>query len=313
MRVVNAARALPADAVRPLWSSASALVYIGGFVALVATVVLLGISNDSWGEWALVGTAVVATGAALGVALLLQGAERAIAAGVAAMLAVVFAAVVAGALLAALGALEAELGDYQPAALVVELVLIGGALAAVARFRAPIVLLPAALAFWFAVADLSSLGSWDDGGEWLSVAAGAALVLGGTALDRAGRPSYAFWLHAVGGLAVGGALAVLAGADAWALTAVIALAFVAAAFLLGRSSYAVLGAVGILLATTLFAVEPLAIVGGFVPFVPAGEASTLEGWQVAISYLVAGLLLAGIGVLGRLAWPRRAGPDPAEA
>jgi hypothetical protein len=308
---VNVERMLPADAVAPKWSSASALVYSGGFVVLFAGTVLLGLSNDSWGEWALVGTALVATAAALAVALLLQQAKRAIAAGVAALLAVVFAAVVVGALLNVLGALDSELGDYQPAALVVEATLIAGSLIALARFRAPILVLPAALAFWFAVVDLSRLVSWDHVGEVLSIVAGLLLIADGIVVDRLGRHAYGFWQHAVGGLAAGGGLAILAGDDAWALTAVIALGFVAAGFVLGRSSYAVLGALGILLATTLFAVEPTSVAGAFVPFFPPGEASTLSDWQVASAYLVAGLLIAGIGVAGRLAWPRRAGPDPA--
>ena len=298
---------LPADPVEPRWSSASLLVYFGGLVVLVATNVLLGISNDSWGEWALVGTSLLASAAALAAALALEQAERAIAAGVAALLAVVFAAVVVGAVLDVLGALDSELGDYQPAALVVAAALIAASLVALARFRTPILVLPAVLAFWFAAVDLSRIGSWDDAGEVLSVVAGLLLIADGIVVDRLGRHAYGFWQHAVGGLALGGGLALLAG-DAWALTGVIALGFVAVAFALGRSSYAVLGAFGILLATTLFAVEARSIVGAFVPFFPPGEASTLEDWQVALSYLVAGLLIAGIGIVGRLAWPGRTGP-----
>jgi hypothetical protein len=301
---VNVERILPADPVEPKWSSASALVYVGGFAVLLATIFLL----DTWGGWALVGTALVATAAALVVALALERAGRAIAAGVAAVLAVVFATVVVGALLNVLGALDSELGDYQPGTLVVELALIAASLVALARFRAPILILPAALSFWLAVLDLSRLGSWEDAGEVLSIVAGLLLIADGIVVDRLGRPAYGFWQHAVGGLAAGGGLALLAGDGAWALTAAIALGFVAAAFALGRSSYAVLGAFGILLATTLFAVEPASIAGAFVPFFPPGEASTLEDWQVALSYLVAGVLIAAIGVVGRLAWPGRTGP-----
>jgi hypothetical protein len=308
LRAVNVERLLPADPVVPRWSSASALVYIGGAVVLLAANILLGISNDGWGEWALVGTSLLATATALAVAVVLEQAERAIAAGVAALLAVVFAAVVVGAVLNVLGLLDSELGDYQPAALFVAAAVVAGSLAALARFRAPILVLPAVLAFWFAVVDLSRVGSWDEAGEVLSVVAGLLLIADGVVVDRLGRRAYGFWQHAVGGLAAGGGLALLAG-DVWALTAVIALGFIAAAFMLGRSSYAVLGAVGILIATTLFAVEPRSIVGTFVPFFPPGEASTLEDWQVALAYLVAGLLIAGIGVVGRLAWPGRTGPE----
>lgn len=306
---MNVEGVLPADAVRPLWSSASALVYIGGLVTLLATIGLLGIASDGGGDWALFGAAIVACAAALGLALLLESAHRAIAAGVAATLAVVFAAVVAGALLNVIGVLDVELGDYQPAALVVEAVLVAAAIVAIVRFRAPILVLPAALAFWFAVADLASLVSWDDAGELLSVAAGVVLAALGVVVDRAGRAPFGFWLHAVGGLAAGGGLAVLAGDSAWLLTALIALGFVALAFVLARSSYAVLGAVGILIATTLFAVDPSSIFASF-PFGPPSRGDSFEDWQIALSYLVAGLVIAGIGVAGRLWWPRPAGAHP---
>jgi hypothetical protein len=294
---VHVERLLPAPAVRPIWSSASVLVYSGGFVALLATVVLLGASSESWGEWALVGTALVAAGVALALAFALAGAGRAVAAGVAALLAVVFAAVVVGAALDAVGVLDASVGDYQPASLAVEAALVAGALLALARFRAPLLVLPIALTVWFALADLASLGSWDDGAAWLSVLAGALLVAAGIAVDRTGRRPYAFWLHVVGGIALGGGIAVLVGDGAWLLVALVALAFVGAGFALDRSGHTVLGALGILLATTLFAVDPVALVGGFVPFAPVVESGApLEAWEVALSYLVAGLLLAGIGV-----------------
>lgn len=307
-------RLLPANAVRPLWSSASALVYIGGFVALFATLGLLGIAESDGGDWALVGAALVAGLVSFGLAVALQAAERAIAAGVAATFGVLFAGFTTGALLEAAGALDADIGDYQPATLLVEAVLVAASLAAIIRFRAPLLVLPAAATFWLAVTDLGSLGSWDDAGELLSIGAGAILVLGGVAVDRSGREPFGFWLHVVGGLAAGGGLAVLAGDDAWVLTALVGLGFVAVAFVLGRSSYAVLGAIGILIATTLFAADPLSLAGGVFPFFPGGppEGESLDAWQVATSFLVAGLVLAGIGVAGRLAWPGRTGPDPAE-
>lgn len=307
---MNVERLFPADAVRPLWSSASALVYIGGFVTLVATSALLGILSEDGGDWALAGGSLVACALAVALAELLDRADRAIAAGVAATLAVVFAAAVVGALLSAVGAFDVEVADYQPFSLVVEAALIAGALLAIRRYRAPLLVLPAALAFWFAIADLGSLVSWGDAVELLSVAVGVVVAAAGVVVDRAGRRPFAFWLHAVGGLAAGAGIGVLAGDSAWVLTALVAVGFIGVAFVVARSSYAVLGAVGILVATTLFAVEPLSIVGGFLPFGAPSGGDSLEGWQIATSYLVAGLLIAGIGVAGRLWWPRSAGPDP---
>lgn len=306
---MEAERLLPAHAVRPIWSSSSALVYTGGLVVLLATFGLLGVAEDDGGDWALTAGALAACGVAVALAVALQRAERAVAAGVAATLGVVFAGVTAGALLNAVGALEADTGDYQPATLLVEAVLIAAALLALRRFRAPLLVLPVAVTVWVAIADLGSLGSAEDAGEWLSVLAGALLIGAGIAVDRAGRPAYAFWLHAVGGLALGGAIALLAGDDAWGLIALVGLVFIAVAYALARSSYAVLGAIGVLLATTLFAVDPGAFVGAFLPFGPGpSEGDGLDGWQVALAYLVAGLVLAAIGVAGRLWRLPRSGP-----
>src|SRR5688500_4501446 len=160
-------RLLPADALRPRWSSASALVYAGGFTVLFATSALLGILADDHGDWALVGYSVLATVLALGLALALEQSGRAIAAGVLATLAVVFFATFIGSIESVLGILDADLGDYQPGTLVIELATIGSALVALRRFRAPLLVLPIALTLWIAVADLGSLGSWDDAGAVL--------------------------------------------------------------------------------------------------------------------------------------------------
>jgi hypothetical protein len=80
---------LPAEAVRPRWSSESALVYIGAVVALFATTSLLGILGEDHGNAALAGFSALATATALVLALALQRAGRLVAAGVLATLAVV--------------------------------------------------------------------------------------------------------------------------------------------------------------------------------------------------------------------------------
>ena len=302
-------RLLPADAVRPIWSSSSMLVYGGGLAVLFAATALIGIAGDDGGRGAALGAAVVAAAIAFALAELLARANRAIAAGVAATIALLFSVGALGVQLDLVGAFDLTVADWQPASLVLEAAVIGGALLAVRRYRAPLLMLPAAVALWIAIADLGSLVSWGDAEELLSLGVGAVLVAGGVALDRAGRQPFAFWLHTVGALAVGGAVVALAGDPGWLVIAAIALLFVGAAFALRRSSYAVLGAIGILVATTLFAVDPRGVVGAFVPFVGAPSGGdALEDWQIALSYLVAGLVLAAIGVAGRLWRLPRSGP-----
>ena len=290
-------RLLPADALRPRWSSASALVYLGGGVILVATTVLLGILGDDHGDWALVGYSAVAAVLALGLALWLEQSGRAVAAGVLATLAVVFFAIFVGAVENASGILDVDIDDYQPATLLLEALTIAAALVTLRRFRAPLLVLPIALTVWITVADLGSLGSWT-GNEVLSILVGIALIVTAVAVDRAGREPYGFWLHVVGGLALGaGVLALVEGDLAWAFVGLLSLAYVAAAYLLARSSYAVIGTIGILATTTYFSLDGFSLLGAFLPFGSGVIEEGLDPWQVALSFVVAGLVIVVLGLV----------------
>ena len=290
-------RVLPADALRPRWSSASALVYMGGFVILVATTLLLGILGDDHGDWALAGYSALAAVLALGLALWLQQSSRAVAAGVLATVAVVFFAILVGAVENAIGILDVDIDDYQPATLLLEALTVAAALLALQRFRAPLLMLPIALAVWITVADLGSLGSWD-GSEVLSILAGIALIVTAIAVDRAGREPYGLWLHLVGGLALGGGVLALVESDpAWAFVGLLSLAYVAAAYLLARSSYAVLGTIGILATTTYFSLDGFSLLGAFLPFGSGVIEEGLDPWQVALSFVAAGLVIVVLGLV----------------
>lgn len=291
-------RLLPADPLRPRWSSASALVYLGSFVALVATAALLGILGDDHGDWALVGYSALATALALVLALWLEQSGRAVAAGVLATLAVVFFAIFVGSVENAIGILDVDVGDYQPAALLLEALTIAAALVALRRFRAPLLVLPIALTLWIAVADLGSLGSWDAAGEVLSILVGSALVVAAVTVDHAGREPYGFWLHAVGGLALGGGVLALVESNlAWAFVGLLSLAYVAASYLFARSSYAVLGTIGILATTTYFTLDGFSLLGAFLPFGSGEIEQGIDPWQVALSFVAAGLVIVALGLV----------------
>lgn len=287
-------RLLPADALRPRWSSASALVYIGGFVMLSATSSLLGILGEDHGNAALVGYAILATAVALGLALVLLQAGRPVAAGVLATLAVVFFAVFVGALEAWIGIIDEEVtGDeWQPGLLVLELLTIGAALLALQRFRAPLLVLPIALVFAFALIDLGAE-------EYMAIVSGVILAAAGHAVDRAGREPYGMWLHFVGGAAFGGGVLALVDGDAgWILVGLLSIAYVFGAHAFSRSSYAVLGAIGILATTTYFIEDGLSFVGAFVPLDVGETAGGVDPWEIAFYYVLAGLLILGLGLAG---------------
>ena len=290
-------RLLPVDALRPRWSSGSALVYIGAFVALIATAVLLGIVADDHGEEALVGASLFAAAGALGLAFLLQERSHDVAAGVFAFLAVTFFVVFVGSVESWLGILDAETDDYQPGSLIVEGAAIAASLAALQRFRAPLLILPIALAIWFTVADLASALSANNAGELLSMVVGVGLAAAGVIVDRQGLRPYGFWLHAVAGIAFGGAVVTLVEGDGgWALVGLLSLVYVAIAYWLERASYAVLGAVGILATTTYVTLDSFSFAGEFLPF-GVGGGEGIEKWQATSYFLVAGLLLAVLGLL----------------
>ena len=289
---------LPADALRPRWSSASALVYLGGFVILFATSALLGILGDDHGDWALIGYSALATVLALALAQWLAQSGRAVAAGVLATLAVIFFATFVGSVENVLGILDAELGDYQAGALIVELATIAAGFVALQRFRAPLLVLPIVVTFWFALIDLGSLASGDTVGEVLAILVGLALIVAGIAVDRAGREPYAFWVHLVGGLSLGGGVLALVESDVgWAFVGLLSLAYVAASYLFARSSYAVLGAIGILTTTTYFTLDGFSVLGAFLPFGSGEVNEGLDPWQIALSFVAAGLVIVGLGLV----------------
>lgn len=300
-------RLLPADPLRPRWSSASSLVYLGAFVVLLATSVLLGILSDLHGDGALVGYSALACAVALGLAVGLQEQGRAVAAGVLATLAVLFFAIFVGSFEDLIGILDAELDDYEPGALLLEAATIGAALVALRRFRAPLLILPIAVTLWITLVDLGSVLDWGASEEVLSLVAGVGLMLAGLVVDRARREPYAFWLHAVGGVAFGiGVLSLVEGDLGWALVGLLSLAYVAIAYRHERSSYAVLGAIGILATTTYFTLNGFSVVGAFLPFGSGEVEEGLEPWQTALSFVAAGLIIVLLGLLHdrlRSLWP----------
>jgi hypothetical protein len=301
-----------AEPLRPRWSTGAVLVYIGGLVALAATGTLLGILGEMHGDRALVGYGALATVGALGLALLLQYARRDVAAGLAATLGVIFFTVFVGAVMSAVGLAEAESEGYDPAVHVLEAAMVVAALLALARFRAPLLVLLIALTVLITVLDLASELDWDDAVTAAALVVGALLAAAGVAVDRSGREPYGFWLHLVGGAAVGWAVVDLLSGDArWILVGAVSLAYVAVAYLLGRSSYAVLGAIGILATTTYFTLDVVSFATTLVPFAGEGTGADVEPWQVAAWFIVSGLVIGLLGLVGeRLRAPWRDRDDP---
>jgi hypothetical protein len=234
------------DVLKPRWTSAAYLLYLGGLTVLVAASYSLAYLSRSYGEAAYVAWALLVLVVLSVIATAFRRAGRWIAAGLFA-----FAAVVAfGAFVAALwswfGWLSTSfVSGFHVGSLALDLLVVAAALVALRRFRFPFISMIAAVVGWYFVADLLS-----NGGNWTAtVTLLVGLVYLGVAagLDSGERRPSAFWFHLVSGLLIGGSLVYFwhSGTTGWILVALLGLAYIGFAALTGRSSWAVLGSFGV--------------------------------------------------------------------
>jgi hypothetical protein len=169
-----------------------------------------------------------------------------------------------------------------------ELLTLLAALAALRIFRFPLLVAIAAGAVWYFVTDLLS-----SGGNWsatVSLLVGLAMFLRALVLDGGDSRPYGFWVHVVAGLAVGGALLywLHSGDWQWAVIIVFSLVFVLVGAAIRRSSYAVLGVVGLVLATGHYS---------FGEAFGLGSVERPTTWAVPVAYLCLGLFLVLVGMM----------------
>jgi hypothetical protein len=298
----------PSGALRPRWSSASVLMYAGVFVLLSATMSLIGALAARHGDGALFGLTALVVGALVVVALLARYTARDLVAGLVAFVAVIAFTLWIGVFLQWIGVLPETwepFEGFEPSFLVLELTTVVVALAALAAFRSPLLVLPAAAALWYGVVDL--VGG-DRAGQRVaaSIAAGLLLVVAGAVADRRSRRPIAFWLHTTGALAVGGAVVwqwSSSHAD-WAIVALVAFLFLATARVLGRSTYAVLAVAGLYGSGSHF-IASWFDGGGTMPYplglyFGEGESSAVAGpllyGLLAASLIALGVVLEATGV-----------------
>jgi hypothetical protein len=278
--------------VRAGWTSSSFLVYTGALLALVAAFAWQGVISADHSQGAFAGWSVLfyAVAEALALAFLARG--RKLVAGLAAFVGVGLFAVMVGAFFDWFGWLDTGDGPFSGfhwGLLGLELLTLVAAFGAIRVFHFPFIVAIAAGLGWLFVTDLLS-----SGGNWSAVVTllvGIALFFVGLGLDGDSRP-YGFWVHVVAGLTTGGALLYWwhSGDGEWALIIVTALVFIAVGAAARRSSYAVLGVVGLVLATGHYSFgETFGIFRGDV-----GRPTT---WAAPVAYLCLGLFLVVIGML----------------
>jgi hypothetical protein len=318
---VTAARAralIPATVFRAGWSSSAFLFYAGTLVMLISILILLSSQNGEGDDFGLFGWSSLGLAAIVAAAGALRNAGLDLLAGLAAFIGLVVFAVWLGAFEDWIGLFPDDRDrffseDFEGGLFVIEALVVAAGLGALRLFRFPLLVLPIAAVFWYAVVDNVAVIVRDKPGEdtyaALSIVAGLLLVAAGIVLDRSDRGSYALWPHVAGGLAVGGGVLELLdhGNWRWALAGLISLVFVAAARVLARSSYAVIGALGILIVGAHFIEKWFSVPPPF-PFLffyGFDEDGSSDTWKGPFGYMVLGLVLVALGfLLERL--PRRA-------
>lgn len=289
------------EIVHPRWASWSFLLYAGGFTMLGAALAALATLSNEHGDaaYALLSFLIFAVAAAVALVLRRRGGHP-VAAGIAAVIAVLLFGAFVGSLYSWFGWLDSSRGSafdgFDLARLTLALLILAAAFVALRLFRFPLVMLVVVAVGWFFVTDLLS-----GGGNWSAVVTflvGLVFLALAASLDGRAAHPYAFWLHVGAGLTIGGSLLYFFhdGNLDWSLIVVGALLYVLLAERLRRSSWAVLAAVGILLAAGHFAGE----VGlGLVPLGAIGldfgsSSSALRG---PVVFAIAGLVLMALGGL----------------
>ncbi len=310
--------------VRAGWTSASFLIYAGALLALSSALEWQLVIAGEHGSGAWAGWSVLFFAVAVGLTRIFHRRERPLVAGLFGVVAVGLFAAMVGAFFHWFDWLTSKPGPFSGffwGDLGLELLVLLAALVALRRLRLPLFVAIAAGAAWFFVTDvLSSGGNWS---AWVTLFVGVVFYVVGRRLDTGDRRPYGFWLHVAAGLQIGGALLFFWHSTdfQWALIIVAALVYIGHGAALRRSSYAVLGALGLVAATGHYSAPPAFVPlfgvggGGVVSSTTVGSSSAAGGtlqlgadstttldvsyspWQGPVAYLCLGLFLALVGML----------------
>jgi hypothetical protein len=285
---------------KPTWTTASFLLYAGALTVLASAVAALEYLHGSYGQAAWVGWSALELAILGAIAVSFRRRGHWLTAGLFAVATLAAWGVFAGALERWWGWLPATsisaFSGFHAGLLLLDLLIVAGAVVELRGYRFPLLVLPACVAAWLFVTDLVS-----NGGDWsaiVTIVVGLGYLLAGSTLDHGQRRPYGFWLHLVAGFLIGGSLLFFwhSGDFRWALLAIGALVFISVAASTGRSSWAVLGTVGLLFSAGHFVIE-WTRVGYSIIFAGAIPSSGSRGWVPPLVYAFVGFLLVALGLL----------------
>jgi hypothetical protein len=295
--------------IKPIWTSSTFLVYLGGLTVLGSAIgALFYLSKHYPGAgqgsaWALLILVILY---AIAVFLLVAG--RPIAAGIFAFSSVIAWAIFVAVLFTWFGWTNGDFRSLQHwswSRLAFELLVLFVAAADLRMFRFPFIALITTVFGWLFVIDLITPG----GGNFtrtVSLVVGLLYFLAGS-VSR--KPS-AYWLHLVGGLLVGVPILLWCHTSTFdfAVIAFMSLVYVGVAHATRRSSWAVFGTVGFFIVTVHFLVgSPTGIVQGAI----GGQPPSIRTWSFPLAFGLLGFWLVLLGLLGRRL--REPSVDPAPA
>jgi hypothetical protein len=281
------------QALKPVWKTSSYLVYAGGLIVLGAAVAALSYLSGHYGSGALTAWALLVLVVLSVIAESLGRRERWVAAGIFA-----FASVIAWGVFVAIawhwfGWLDnwnSAFRGWSVSHLSLELLVLIAAWNDRRRWRFPFITLISAVVGWFFITDFVS-----NGGGWtytVTLLIGLAYLVGGSISDQ---PS-AFWLHFVGGVLIGVSLLHWwhSSDTDWALISAAALVYVWIAYLTKRSSWAVFGSIGFLLATFHFLFSTGTTTNGIPTSIPS-----ISGWAPSVAFACLGFWFVLLGLASR--------------
>jgi hypothetical protein len=313
--------------VKPIWTSATFLVYTGGLTVLLGGLAALAYLSRHYGSGAKAAWALLILVILYVVAHGLRARGRQIAAGIFA-----FAAVIAwGAFVILLfrwwgwNGVDASIRHWSWSRSAALLLILASAWDDRRRFNFPFIRAISAILGWIFVIQLLPAGGNDTAAFTLIV--GLAYLLWGT-IHR--TPS-SFWLHLVGGLLIGGAILYWAHTSDgdYAVVSIVAFLFVILAYATKRSSWAVLGTIGFFVATIHYIVgSPTALAQGFFGLGSSGSSGSctataagtvctstpgsISPWSPALAFGLLGFFLVLLGLIGRRRTAATLAPPPAE-
>jgi len=294
--------------VKPQWTSASYLLYVGGFTVLAAAAYSLAYLSSSSGSAAYAAWALFVLVVLKLIALAFRRNDHWMAAGLFGFTTVIAYAAFIGALETWFGWLPHSLSlfrGFHVGLFLLEFLTIVVALLSLAFYRFPLISVIVAVVGWYFVTDvLSSGGNWT---AWVTLLIGLFYLAVATGLDHSTRRPYGFWLHATSGFLIGGSLLYFwhSGTTGWVLVFVVGLVYIAVAGGTGRSSWAVLGSLGIFGAANHFGEKwARATISLF-----GGSATSQREWVPPIVLAAVGFLFVLLGL--RLERGRRGKSAPA--